>query len=152
MVTVLYPRFLDDEQQYTASERFWAHLFDSVVAESGNKADWVRWRARAYANGLPFERDGNPIFDARSIQLPKAVQIIQWPPETTEIEISAWMSELVVSSKDEPATVHELTINCSLSVESAKIAKELLQSWVTETVNVHDMGRLIDFLIRSDAG
>lgn len=150
MVTVLYSNFLDDEQQYAASEQFWATLFDSAVSESGNRSDWAPWRARTFANGLPFERDGNPIFAARSIQLPKAVQVIQWPPETPDIEVSAWMSELVVSADGEPSTLHELTINCSLSVESADVAKELLRNWVAEAVRVEDMDKLIRRLITLD--
>lgn len=150
MVTVLYSNFLEDKEQYDASERFWATLFASVAAEFGNGADWVPWRPRAYANGLPFERDGNPIFDARQPHASKAVQVIQWPPQSNELEISAWISELPLVAEDEPAILHELTINCSLSIESARVAKELLRHWVDKAVSVSEMDRLITRLTMSD--
>lgn len=152
MATVLYSNFLENADQYDASERFWAALFDAVVAESsGSGADWVAWRPRAYANGLPFERDGNPIFDVRHVYSSKAVQIIQWPPQRNEAEISAWICELTVMPDDEPESLHELTINCSLSIESAEIAKQLLQNWVDEAVSVSDMNGLIQRLTPSDS-
>lgn len=153
MATILYPRFLEDEEQYALSRRFWTDLFASVVAAFDNAADWGPWRARAYANGVPFERDGNPIFDARSLRSSKAVQVIQWPSETGGVEISAWISELHLEGEDEPAVLHELTINCSLSTESAEIAKDLLRYWVDESMSARESERVIKKMLAShDAG
>lgn len=135
MVTPLYGRFLEEQAEYDAAERFWEELFREVVG-SADALEWHRWRPRAYANGTPLERDGNPMFDTLNSRLRRALQVIQWPAESSAIEISAWISEMVVERADQLLPVEELTINLSLSRESASIARSLISEWVNEAVPV----------------
>lgn len=135
MVTPLYGRFLEEQAEYDAAERFWEELFRDIVG-SAHARDWHRWRPRTYANGTPLERDGNPMFDTLNIRLRRALQVIQWPVESSAVEISAWISEIVVERADQLLPVEELTINLSLSRESASIARSLISQWVNEEVPV----------------
>lgn len=143
MVHLLYPRFLEQDEEYEAAERFWQTMFQELANQAGSSPEWRPWRPRAYANGLPFERDGNPIFDALNQRSGRAVQVIQWPPERNEAEISAWISQLDVDLAGEDRVISELTINLSLSVESAAVARRLLASWLDETTSVNEIEHLI---------
>lgn len=145
MATPLYARFLADESEYAAAERFWKEVFDQVVrpAEAG---DWRPWRSRTYADGTPLERDGNPIFDARNRRLGRALQVIQWPCESQDVEISAWISELPVDDGEVVGMVSELTVNLSLSMESAAHAKSLIAAWVDGNVPADEVRQRISRL------
>jgi len=139
----LFRNFLADSEEYEAAEQFWNDAFGEVI-RVGQEGKWIPWRTSQYAHGTPFERDGSPIFAARSVQLGRAVQIIQWPPEGNGVAITAWLSELTVPDEhdnDEP--VLELTINPTLSEESAAIARTLISNWVDPTVTRLEMSQHI---------
>ena len=114
MAEYLFPQFLSDDQEYSAAAAFWNELMLEVVNSHAEGDLWVSWRPRSYANGLPFDRDGNPIFNARSERLPRALQVIQWPDDAENSGISAWISPLEIDGR----LVWELTINLTLSTES----------------------------------
>jgi hypothetical protein len=84
--------------------------------------------------------DGNPIYDARSSRLGRAVRIIQTPPRMDDLEIAAWMGTF--DSSDRGHT-EELTINCALSEESASITRALIREWMDENNSIRDMESII---------
>lgn len=151
MSKLLYPEFLERDEEYQASERYWRTLFDALAAERGQGGEWHPWRPRAYADGTPFERDGNPMFDARSARLGRAVQVIQWPPESDDVEISAWISALPLEDEDGETVTEELTLNLSLSEESAALARRLLERWMDEAVTADQMRDFIATVIPAPA-
>ncbi len=145
MSDFLYPNFLEQEDQYAAAEQFWHGLFTELTAEARQTGEWVPWRPRSYVNGLPFERDGNPIFDALNKRTSKAIQVIQWPPKRDALEISAWVSHLYVEDDDDLNNlISELTLNLTLSTESVELSKQLLRKWLDENVDGDEMSRLIN--------
>lgn len=144
MGSPLFQNFLESSEEYEAAEQFWNSMFEETIQSAGQAGTWRSWRPRHYVNGTPFERDGNPIFDACSTQLGRAVQVVQWPPERDAVEIAAWLSELSAPDEnDTDDTVIELTINLTLSEESAGIARTLLSSWVDPTTTRTEMNRRI---------
>jgi hypothetical protein len=143
MNSPIYPDFLEDEEQYAASEGLWRNVFNEILDAIDSSAMWEAWRPRAYANGTAFPRDGNPIFDARSLELRRAVQIIQWPCKTGEVEISAWLRELPNPEEEESLPMLELTLNLSLSEQTLALARALLQKWVDHRTTVEAITREI---------
>lgn len=140
----LFQYFLVNSDEYEAAEQFWNSMFEETIQSAGQAGTWRSWRPRHYVNGTPFERDGNPIFDALSTQLGRAVQVVQWPPEGDGIAITAWLSELTAPDEhDHDQTVLELTINLSLSEDSAAIARTLMSNWVDPSVTRFEMNQRI---------
>lgn len=148
MVQPLHPRFLEERAEYEASERFWRAMFQELAVRTGGEADWRPWRPRTYVNGLPYEEDGNPIFDALNDRLGRAIQVTQWPVEGDAVDIVGWIARVPVEAIDEVRWVPELTISLSLTVESAAVAKHLLATWMDETTTVEAMQSLLDEVAR----
>ena len=76
--------------------------------------------------------------------------MIQWPVEADHVEIAGWISHLPVELDGQDRDVTELTINLSLSVESAALARRLLESWLDESVSLDEMKAMIRDLPRAD--
>ena len=151
MDKLLFQNFLENSEEYEAAEHFWKDVFAETIRSAGQAGAWAPWRPRHYANGTPLERDGNPIFDARSVRLGRAVQVIQWPAEGGHVGISGWVTQLTVSDDtDNAENVLELTINLSLSEESAAIARALLSSWVDPQITREEMNQRIAQLAPSE--
>ena len=80
MVRILYKDFLDNPEQYKACQAYWDRLIQDIAESLGQGGEWEHWVPRYYADGItPFEQDGNPIADACSRKLDRAIQIIQYP-------------------------------------------------------------------------
>jgi hypothetical protein len=128
----LHRDFLVSEAQYEAAQRFWAELLDEVQHESGGKNEWSEWIPKKFADGTLMPRDGNPIFDARSNRLRRAIRVIQTSPTADDVEIAAWMEKLDHEGPAGASYTEELTINCALSEEAASIARALIREWMKE--------------------
>jgi hypothetical protein len=147
MVRKLYENFLDDRKQYKACEGFWEQLVQNIAESLGQTGEWQRWIPRQYADGTPFELDGNPIFDGRSQKLNRAFRIIQHCAAGNELEIAAWLNSYEEEYTDLPR--HELVINMSLSQESAQLAEVLLRKWMTPTTTTDDMQAFITKILHN---
>lgn len=143
MVRRLYERFLEDPHEYRAAELFWTNLANTVASELGINA-WEPWMPRTYAGGAPFELDGNPIFDARSVERDRAVRVIQHYTTTDDVEIVAWLKHYPEEFLDLPSD--ELVINIGLSEESAERARNLLRIWMDPHKTKQAMQDAIDRL------
>ena len=143
MVHKLHEHFLEDPDEYRASENYWANLARNIARDL-QVEEWRPWIPRSYADGTPFERDGNPIFDARSEKLGRAYKIIQHAPTSSEVEIAAWLKHYPEEYVDLPRD--ELVINLGLSEESAAKAEELLRKWMVPQTTVQEMQELLDRL------
>ena len=84
---------------------------------------------------------GNPIFDARSERLDRAVRIIQQPAVGDGVEVAAWVAVYEAEFDEMPRA--ELFLNLSLSEESAALAKEALRKWMTPSTSVAEMNDFI---------
>ncbi|REJ98519.1 MAG: hypothetical protein DWQ35_00515 [Planctomycetota bacterium] len=130
MVTHLFPRFLDDAEEYHNAEVFWDDAFRQIVDRYSKIRDWQPWLTTCFADGTPFA-DGNPIYSLISTSTGKGVRVIQLPPESSDVQITAFRKTFG-GKRGESDTVEELVIHCELSEESAVIAKRLLIEWVKQ--------------------
>jgi hypothetical protein len=145
MINPLFADFLEDEAAYRASERYWEQMQDEIVSALGTPYDWPRYQLLYYGDGTPVGEPGDPIWDARSDALGRAFRIIQHAPTRMDVpEITAF-----IESRDDkfyegsvfPKT--ELVIALALSEETAVLARELLQRWMSETTTMDDMKALL---------
>ena len=141
MVHTLFEDFLDNEEQYHACERYWEELITNVADSLGQTGKWKReeWR---YPDGTPWERDGNPMFVARSEKRDRDIRILQHPAASEKQEIVAYLKRYEEEYTGVP-TRDELVINLGLSEESAQLARELLRNWMTPTMTVEEMREFI---------
>ena len=75
----------------------------------------------------------------------RGINIEQYVPKSTAVEISAMVDNFGEGTLEIP--IQYLTICCALSEESAVIARQLIESWVSEQGTVSDVHGLIDRLI-----
>jgi len=59
------------------------------------------------------------------------------------VEISAWVTPLQIERSNELIEVHELTINLSLSEETATLARTLMRQWVAAETTIQEITDLI---------
>jgi hypothetical protein len=137
MVHRLFEDFLDNPDCYAFVEQYWKNLVHDAELSVGQDGEWQPWIPRHYADGTPFELDGNPIFDGRSKKLNRAFKILQHPSVGNGLEIVAWLKTYEKEYSDLPH--EELVINLSLSQESARVAKELLIKWMAPDTTAHEM-------------
>lgn len=142
MVDKLFERFLDDPTEYQASEHYWQALVADVTHRAGQAGEWTPWMPRNYGNGMPMERDGNPIYDGRSSELDRAFRIMQHRPVSDSVEVGAWVKEYEAEYTELPRS--ELVLNLSLSTESADLARALLQKWIMPLTTPEDMESFIE--------
>lgn len=143
MVSHLFPKFLDSVEEYRSAESFWQSLIADVAAQHGQRGNWQPWQSRKFANGTPMPLDGNPICDARSEHLGRAIRIIQSPPDSDEVEIAALVDTFDFSESGGPGFTEELIVNLALSEEAAKIARDLFGKWMDPSVSRERMEDLI---------
>jgi hypothetical protein len=91
-----------------------------------------------------MQKDGNPIFDGYSQALGRAFRIIQQPPESDGVEITAWIKTYDLEGETTLLPESELVLNLSLSDESAEVAQALLQSWMKWDITPSAMKAVID--------
>lgn len=143
MVHHLFPDFLLSAESYRRVERYWRNLVDEIATRHGQQGDWRPWQKRSFLNGSEMPRDGNPVFDARSEKLARAVRIIQSPPESDGVEIAGWIDTFDFSAADGPGFTEELVVNLALSEESAAIAASLLDQWMERDVSRERMEDIV---------
>lgn len=141
-MALLFEDFLKDIESYNDCERYWAQLVNGVEQSLGQVGEWQRWIPRVYGDGVtPLERDGNPMYDARSMRLDRAFRIIQNVPDDDEMNIAAWIAEYEADSlyRDTIFPSAELFIGLTLSDETAAVARDLLERWMTPETTVGKM-------------
>jgi hypothetical protein len=124
MSRYLFPRFLDDPEEYTKATDYWRQLWEHVHFRART------WRQPWLADAL---RDGNPMFSAVSDQMRKGVRVIQHPPSRAGTEFVVWLDTFGGSLTD-PDSISELVISCALSDSTAIRAIEVMNSWVCQAV------------------
>ena len=112
-----------------------------ILPSLWGRGEWQPWIPRHYADGTPFELDGNPIYDRCSQRPNRAFRIIQHRPIGNELEIVAWLKSYEEEYVDLPGD--ELVINLSLPLESAQLAQVLLRKWMTPTTTKEEMQSFI---------
>lgn len=144
MTKPLFADFLEDEQAYRAAEQFWQDLQQEIVRAVDASDDWRRYQPLYFGDGKTVMTPGNPIWDARSDTLGRAFRIIQHAPASDIPEIAAWVERYeddIYTGSAFPAI--ELVIALSLSEETAEIAREILERWMSETSTVGETEALI---------
>ena len=127
MVRHLCAKFLDNPDVYQEAIDFWRQLWAQVDPVTGKPHGWVEpW----LGTGGPTIRDGNPIFSAYSPTLRKGIRVVQYPPESADVEFDYWLDTFGGDITD-PQSVHELVITCALSDTSAMLARDLIESWIS---------------------
>jgi hypothetical protein len=144
MVHIIHERFLEDSDEYQAAEDYWVKLAKGVAKELGVE-EWKSWISRSYADGTPWEQDGNPIFSARSEELERGVRVMQHTPTSDDIEIAAWLKNYPEEFIDLPRD--ELVINIGLSEESGEKARQLLRIWMSPQSTPGEMQDAIEHLL-----
>jgi len=140
LVEHLYPDFLKDPAQYQLAERYWRDMVEDIATDHRQRGEWQPFLVRFFRNGTPMPRDGNPIYDARSERLLRALQIIQWPPDSRDhAAISAWLDSFDHSADGGTGPTDELFINLVLSKESAVRARELIERWMSPETSFEEM-------------
>jgi len=150
MTHKMFENFLEDVEQYAACERYWEQLGQEIAESLGQTGEWQQWIPRQTPNGTPVEKDGNPIYDARSERLDRAFRIMQYRAVSDRVEIEAWLKSYEEEYTELPR--NELVINLSLSQESAQLAKALLYKWMTPDTTQSDMRSFIDEYLASAKG
>jgi hypothetical protein len=148
----IFRNFLASVESYRQVELYWEALFYDVASQYGQAANWKPWLSRTFLNGTPTPRDGNPIFDARSEKLRRAVRIIQSPPEKNEIEIAAWIDTVDYSDSGGPGYTEELVLNLALSEESADAVRQILARWMDPSVSAAQMAEVVGRLEEPSRG
>jgi hypothetical protein len=138
MVHHLFKKFLENQSVYSHNVDYWQKTVKAILGD--NNQTFKDYLNTNFANGTPC-LDGNPIFHA--VFENKAIRIIQEEPESHEVEISAWLTQVEIEDK----TIAELVIALELSTESKEIAEDFIKAWITENVDAEEMQRLIDNLI-----
>jgi len=135
MSRILYTDFLSNEESYRASEKFWEDMVNSMAATKDQFNEWRPWMARTYGDGItPLPRDGNPIWDAYSRKLDRAIRIIQHASDSGHVSIGAWVK---VEKEDDNIDLPrvELVIHLILS----EIARKLLSKWMEPKTTIDDI-------------
>jgi hypothetical protein len=157
MTQSLYPRFLDDPEEYKAAEQFWRDMLEEIAVTKGSGGEWGPWiwRGSTYFDGTPHPRyddQANPMFAALNDRTARAVHVIQWRVEATDISyMGGWVSLVESERIGEGRIIAELTLNLGLTVESAEVARDVLSRWLDEAVSVDEVKRLIDEISEANA-
>jgi hypothetical protein len=126
MVEYLFPRFLDDTREYARAEAYWHRLWDEIVPLAW-AWEWKQpWLKTSYADGTPF-CDGDPIFSAWSPSSKLAVRVIQNRPQGQNPALDFWTDTV---GDEWTGEVIALVISCTLSRQTADLARRLIFSWV----------------------
>ena len=126
MINNLFPKFLEDLEQYRLSERHWQDLWGRTDPFD---RETYRWTHPWVGTGSPDIRDGNPIFSAYSPVLGRGVRVIQSEPVGSRLDIQAWL-DVFGGDITDPDRIVELVISCTLSDAASKIALSLISPWV----------------------
>lgn len=141
----LFASFLESEEEYRRCEAWWRELVERIARECGCGDDWKSWIPRASPDGTPVERDGNPIWDGRSVRSDRAFRVMQVAPsdEGGPYYYTAWVK---TREPGYAVPAEELFLSLALSDESAVWAETLLRKWMQPGTTVPEIQRLIDDL------
>jgi hypothetical protein len=129
MVTHLFPKFLDSQNEYSQSAEYWIQLWEKIDKFQRAGRGWRQpWLWTGMDKGGDF-LDGNPIFSAYSPIRHEGIRIIQYIPSSNKLEFDCWLDNFGGDETD-PASIRELVIACALSEESSNKAYELMQEWI----------------------
>lgn len=127
MVHHLCAAFLDNPCEYQKAVAYWRDLWTRVDPSKRAQQGWVEpW----LTTGAPTILDGNPIFSAYSPKLRKGIRVVQYQPESPDMECDYWLDTYGGEITD-PQSINELVITCALSEESAMLARHLIESWIS---------------------
>lgn len=142
MARILYENFLSDSDEYSACEEYWQQLIAGIASALDQNSEWERWIPRDRPDGSPVDRDGNPIYDSRSVRQGKGIRIIQHICSGPQVELAAWIKSYEEEFVELPSK--ELVINLCLSEESANLAEALLSTWMSQDTDVESMRNCIN--------
>jgi hypothetical protein len=129
MLQQLFPHYLHDPAEYAQAEAYWRDLWDELARFAGQQKDWQHpWLRTTYADGTPFQ-DGDPIFSAWSPARKLGVRIIQNEPQANGAELDYWHDVMGDRGTGE---VQTLVISCTLSRQTANLARSLILSWMRD--------------------
>jgi len=136
----MFENFLKDEKVYRACESYWEGMIRELSISLDQECEWKQWNPRVMPNGVPVERDGNPIADGWNRRLDRAFRIIQDREPVGELHIAADLNrQNLVSTRPKI----ELIIMIGLTESSAAIAKKLLKMWMTPTTSEEQIREFI---------
>lgn len=136
-IKFLFKNFLQKRTIYGQTESYWKRSILPILKDEGiQPQDWL---SSEFANGQKFY-DGNPIYNAKILEK-KAIRIIQEEPESTSLQISAWIDDTEDKNGNK---LDELVISLELTRESKKIALDLIQSWISPSMDTTNMSAFID--------
>jgi hypothetical protein len=128
MVRHLHSRFLKDAGEYRSAVAFWRALWEEISSTARSGRGWQHpWLFTGSDEDTVF-MDGNPIFSAYSPMRLCGIRVIQYPPESPDLEFDYWL-DTFGGRPGEPGVIRELVIACALSEEAAQRAQELMEQW-----------------------
>ena len=136
--------FLESDARYEEAQAFWYALVRRASQSQPDQRDWRRTTPATFADGVTlWPKEGNPLIEVTSSQLRRSIQIIQSPPESDELELAAWVTPREYWDGKEERAWDELTLNLSLSQESATLAEELIRTWMNPDTTREGMEAVI---------
>jgi hypothetical protein len=125
MEPVRNPDFETNRTSYEASIQEWQEVWNSIDRFARELHSWVApWLDTSM-------RDGNPIFSAWSPILHRAVRIIQHGDAST---FAVWRNTFARGSSH---AVDELVIDCALTDEHVRRARDLVVAWLNQAQLTH---------------
>jgi hypothetical protein len=139
----LFPKFLDDAQQYRAAQAFWAALCKEVLAKHHQAEMWKPWFTEVKLDGGSILRDGNPIYSLVNPKELKGVTVIQQDPKiNTKWEMTAFVNTFG-DEHYEPDPINNLVFTCNLTRESASTFEKLFEVWIQPECKVQCIEEVI---------
>jgi hypothetical protein len=144
-VSLIFPRLLDDDQQWLDAHEYWRQLVELVAGAAGINGEWKSWYPTTFADGVtPIPREDLAVYEARCEPLGRAVYINQRRPKSLDYkgDIAAWVKPNIRFA-DMPA-VDELVINLVLTDENVALCRQLLENWMDPSISWEAMENLIE--------
>ncbi|MCB1194200.1 MAG: hypothetical protein H7A23_00970 [Leptospiraceae bacterium] len=136
----LFINFLNDKRTYQVNQKFWKLAICKLASKLNGKHFFYNDN---FVNGESF-LDGNPIYSIYYNDLKKSVRIIQEEFEGDKLRISAWLEKKELANQE---MYDELVIDLELSVESKKLALDLIENWILKDAIPTNMEEYIQNLV-----
>ena len=130
------------EVQYEETRRHWREFVEITADQVGQAGEWQPWLPRTYWDGRPLSPGVNPLCDARSEKLGRAVRIIRLS-DSGGVAIRGWLTKFDYTTSGGPGPTDELVICLDLWEENAALIRILLRRWMDERVSLDEMRELI---------
>lgn len=135
MATEMFKGFLEDPEIYRQCKEYWKQTLNKVAGSFNEGGMWMPWQPQYWANGMPIEADGNPVFDAWNRYRNRAIRIVQHEAPDERTRIAAWID---TRSDSEFLPGEELTIRLAFSPEAAELSRRLIELWMSPDTTVSD--------------